>query len=297
MSALISDRLGILASALSGDPRQAPRAARVAGFKGLLFDVWSQSLSIPDLSATGRREFHRLLANEAQQLVALQMDLGERGLSLGADVDKQIARLDLAMQSAASLQAPLLCVDLGPLPQPAISAKPKPSIQNAGAIIIPTLQAPLPTQTSPLPDPAQVSQVNAALLEIGARADRYNMTLALSSSLASFAALQQAIASANCPWFGIDLDTIAILRDEWPQDEIFSAIGPLIRHVRARDAVIGAEHRTKPAVIGRGSTDWSELLATLDAADYNRFITIDSMELPDRLPAATAGAKYLREFR
>jgi sugar phosphate isomerase/epimerase len=296
MSVAISERLSLLASALSVDPRQAPRAARLAGFKGLLFDVWSPSLNIADLSATGRREFHHLLANESQQLVGLQMDLGDKGLSLGADVDKQIARLDRAMESAASMQTPLLCVDLGPLPLPPTTLQTKPSIQNAGVIIIPTLQAPPPTQTSPPPDPALVSQVNSALLEIGERADRYNMTLAFSTSLASFAALQQALISANCPWFGIDLDTVAILRDEWSQDEIFSAVGQLIRHVRAGDAIIGADNRTKPAVIGHGSTDWRELLAALDATGYHGFITIDSMEFPDRLAAANAGAKYLREI-
>jgi hypothetical protein len=292
----ISERLTLLASALSNDPRQAARTSRLAGFKGLLFDVFSPNLNLVDLSVTGRREFQHLLAADAQHLVGLQMDIGDKGFSPGSDVDKQIARLDRAMESAASLQAPMLCVDLGPLPQPMAALTPKPSIQNAGSIIIPTLHAPPPTQLSPLPDPAMVSQVNAALFEIGQRADRYSIPLAFSTSLASFAALQQAIISANCPWFGIELDTVAILRDAWSQDEIFSAIGSLIRHVRAHDAVIGADHRSKPTIIGRGGMDWRELLAGLDAAGYSGFLTIDSMELPDRFSAAMAGAKYLREI-
>ncbi|HMB96449.1 MAG TPA: TIM barrel protein, partial [Tepidisphaeraceae bacterium] len=288
MSGSIANRLSLLAAAMGNDARQVPRLARLAGFKGLLFDVWSSMLSIPDLSASGRRDFLGMLATDAQQLVALRIDLGPNGLSIGADVDKQIARLNQAIQSSAELQSPLLCVDLGPLPQPQVALKPSPTVkpQDAGLIIIPTLQATPTVAQSPPPDPAAVSQVSSALVEIGQLADRYSMTLALSTSLASFAALQQAIVSANCPWFGIDLDTVAILRDVWTQDEIFSALGPLIRHVRARDAIIGADHRTKPALIGRGSINWRELLAALDDSGYRGFFTIDPLELPDRAAAA-----------
>src|SRR5450432_1682299 len=137
---LLLDKLSVLAAALSGDVRQIPRLARVAGFHGLLFDVWSSALNIPDLTQTGRREFRQLLSAEAQELVGLQMDLGPAGLSKASDLDRQIARIDKAMQTAAALEAPLLCVDLGALPAPRIAKKSKPAIppEEAGLIIIPT---------------------------------------------------------------------------------------------------------------------------------------------------------------
>jgi sugar phosphate isomerase/epimerase len=100
---------------------------------------------------------------------------------------------------------------------------------------------------------------------------------------------------ADCPWFGVDFDPVAILRDEWDADEVFSAVGPLIRHVRGRDAVAGAEHRTRPAIIGQGDTDWPGLLARLDEAGYHGWITIDPIDLPDRTAAAQAGRKHIAE--
>src|SRR5206468_871975 len=103
------------------------------------------------------------------------------------------------------------------------------------------------------PDPAFVSQVSAALQELGSRADRYGVTVAVRSELASFASLDEALTAARCPWFGVDLDPVAILRDDWSADEVFSRLGPLIRHVRARDATLGADRRTQPAAIGRGT--------------------------------------------
>jgi sugar phosphate isomerase/epimerase len=142
-----------------------------------------------------------------------------------------------------------------------------------------------------------VAQVDAALAELGGRADRLGVTIAFRSDLASLAALERALSAAACPWFGIDLDPVALLRDEWTADEAFSRLGTLVRHVRGRDAVLGADRRTRPAVIGQGSTNWGELLADLDSAGYRGWITIDPLELPDRARAAGAGASYLRGVR
>jgi sugar phosphate isomerase/epimerase len=293
----ISDRISVVAAALTGDPRDAPRLSRQHGFRGLLFDAFTNALRIPDLSASGRREFRRLLETQDQQLVGFRVDLGSRGFGPGADVDRHVQQLDQAMESAAGLEAPLVCVDLGPLPQPTVAAKPKPAIapEQAGLIIIPAMHdPPAAAPASAPPDPTFVSLVQSALAEIGSRADRYSVTLAFSSSLAGFASLHQVLSAVRCPWFGIDLDPVAILRDEWSKDEIFSALGPLIRHVSARDAAVGPDRRTKPMVISRGDTKWSEMLQSLDDAGYNGFITLDPMELPDRAAAAVAGAKYLR---
>jgi sugar phosphate isomerase/epimerase len=121
------------------------------------------------------------------------------------------------------------------------------------------------------------------------------VTLALRSDLATFAAIERALAAAACPMFGVDLDPAAILRDAWDLDELFSRLGTVVRHVRARDAV--ASHgRTRPAVIGQGSTNWGELFAALDAAGYRGWMTIDSLELSDRAAAAEAGLAHLRRF-
>src|SRR5205814_637421 len=105
----------------------------------------------------------------------------------------------------------------------------------------------------------ETSQEDAALHEIGKRSDRYGVTMAFRSDLASFAALERALKSASCPWFGVDLDPVAILRDAWGMDEIFSRLGSLLKHVRGRDALRGADRRTRPAPVGRGSVSWGEL--------------------------------------
>lgn len=293
-------KLAVLAAALTTDARQAPRLARTMGFDGLLFDAYGPALRLPDLSQSGRREFRHVLAAESRQLVGLRADLGPKGLTPGVDVDRVLSLLEKAMEAAAGLAAPLLCVDVGPLPTPPAAPKPVKRVTQdmAGLILLPNpveepSPAPAAAATMSPADLALAAQADAVLLELGSRADRFGVTVAFRSDLSALAALERALTRAACPWFGVDLDPVALLRDEWPNDEAFSRLGPLIRHVRARDATRGAGGRTSPAVIGAGSTIWPELLSNLDASGYHGWITIDPMELPDRSAAALAGVKLL----
>jgi sugar phosphate isomerase/epimerase len=293
-------QIAVVAAAFSFDARQAAAAARQAGFSGLQFDAFSTALNIPDLSATGRREFLHVLSGQNLQLSSLRVDLGIKGFAPGADVDRMLAQLQRVMESAAGLAAPLVCCDLGPLPEPPAEQNLKPRItpEQAGLILLPNFAEPAPPPPAaerPI-DARFAAQVDSVMLELGARADRIGVSVAFRSDLASFAALERVLNAARCPWFGVDLDPVAMLSDAWEEDEIFSRLGALIRHVRGRDALGGTDRRTKPAMIGHGDTEWEPLLGNLDAAGYHGWITIDSMELNDRKQAAIAGRKHLRSL-
>ena len=292
-------KLSVVASALGSDPRKCASLSRQAGFAGLLFDAYGPSLRMPDLSMTGRREFLRVLAGENQQLAGLAGDIGSKGFGLGADVDRLISGLDGAMEAARGLASPLVCVDVGALPEPQKLAKPRPPVtkSQAGLILLPESMMETsdePEGSGPPPDPKFVSQVDGALSELGGRADRYGVVVAFRSDLASFAAIEAALGRARCPWFGVDLDPVAVLRDEWSRDEVFSRLGHLVRHVRGKDASKGAHRRTKSTVMGKGDAEWHEWIAALDDAGYIGWVTIDPVELTDRAAGATAGLSLLR---
>lgn len=295
--------IGIISTALSDSIRESAATARQLGFAGLLVPAFGATLRIDDLSATGRCEFRHILSAQNQQLIGLSADLGAKGFGPGADVDRLIARLDRVLEATSGLGAPLVCIELGPLPEPSRARKPKPRIskEQAGLILIPNMNdargvvdSSTPTAPENAPDPAFVAQIDDALIEIGRRADRYSVVVAFRSELSSFAALERALRSADCPWFGVDLDPVSLLRDEWSLDEVFSKFGSLIRHVRARDALCGADKRTRPAAVGNGDTNWPRLLNNLDAAGYRGWITIDPTELPHRVAGAEAARKALQ---
>jgi sugar phosphate isomerase/epimerase len=294
-------QLGILSTTFGGDLREAAGLSRRAGFRGMLVPAFSPTFRVTELSTTGQRDVRHILSSQDQQLIGLSVDIGKKGFGPGADVDRILAQMDRVMEAAIGLGSPLVCVELGLLPAPEFTMPPKRKISplEAGLIIIPesSTEPEVDESTPPAkPDPAFVAQVDAALLELGRRADRYNTMLAFRSDLSSFAALSRALRSADCPWFGVDLDPVAILHDSWSVDEIFSTLGGEIRHVRARDAILGADKRTRPAIIGQGDANWPELLNNLRAADFHGWMTVDPLEMANRVQAATASLELLSKY-
>jgi sugar phosphate isomerase/epimerase len=312
--AIDPSRISVVATALDADVRQASRRAREFGYAGMLFDAEMPGLRLVELSLSGRREVRQILAGQNQHFVGIRADLGPTGFGPGADIDRMLDRLDQLMQATADMSGgigPMLCLEVGPLPAPAASeappagaTAPQPSAA-AGKIILPTMTdlagLDLPRRR---PSPAasggssrftlDAATIGQAMAELALRADRFGVTVALASELSSLAALVAIIAAAGCPWFGIDLDAVALVRDDWTLDELLSRAGPLIRHVRARDAIVGMDRRTRPAAIGSGAVDWLGLAAGLHEAAYQGWISVDTMDLPDRAGAAAAAAAYLR---
>jgi hypothetical protein len=135
-------RIGIVSAAMSLDAREAATRSRQAGFAGLLFDAYSPQLALPELSGSGRREFVKVMSGQDQQLVGLQADVEGKGFSPSTDIDRLLSRVDRAMEAAAGLGSPLVCVDLGPLPEPARAAPVKRTVdpREAGLILLPTAE-------------------------------------------------------------------------------------------------------------------------------------------------------------
>jgi sugar phosphate isomerase/epimerase len=84
--------------------------------------------------------------------------------------------------------------------------------------------------------------------------------------------------------------------ERWEFEEVLGAVGPLVRHVRGRDAVAGQDKRTKPAAVGQGGMDWGQVVALLDEAGFAGWVTVDPLELSDRVSAAAAGLAALRKI-
>ena len=313
----------VTAAALSADLRVAAPLAKRMGFAGLSLDAVSTSLDLTRLGASAMREVRHVLSAAEQRPVAVRADLGGRGgrgLLAGSDLDRALASAEGAMDAARKLAGPgvvgsavpVVCLDLGRIPnppRPAADPTAPPTLQGAaggngraadpfGLLILPTaadvakLAGPPAAELSP-PDPADVDALAAALHELAARADRHGVTLALSATLAPLAALAHAVASADAPPLSFDLDAAALSSDAMSPDEVFDALAPRLRHVRARDATAGVAGRSRPAPVGSGDVDWPELLALLRDADYRGALTLDPADLPDRRRAAASGLAFL----
>lgn len=301
------NRIGVVAEALSGDPRDAVRHARVAGIDGLLFAARSGAVDLTTLSASGQREFRQALSSQQRAIVGLRYEPGAKGFSPGADVDRELHRLARTLEAARGLQAPLVCIDVGPLPRAEVEQKEigpsNVSAEMAGLILIPSAadvakaQAAKPRESGEQrtsADEVFETQLDAVMIELGQIADRMGVMLAMRSGLASMASLERMLKRAACPWFAVDLDPVHLFGEDLPADQVFDRIGSLVRHVRVRDALRGAGQRTSPTAVGRGNVDWGEIASLLDDAGYSGWMTIDPLDLPDRASAIVAALKLLR---
>ena len=287
------------ARVLGDDLRECVKRSRSIGFDGLTVDAITRSIDLTTLSVTGFREVRHIFSAQDQALFSLRAETGPEGFGPTSDTDRVLDRADGVLRAAAALGVGTVCLDLGRLPPAPRVNKPKPVVtkQMAGLLILPDPVGVPEPEAEFVPttvDPAVTGRWQQAMATLGEIADRYGVMLALSSSLSSFGPLQQILSAVRCPWFGVDLDTVNLLRDAWTMDDTFDAFGPLIRHVRGRDAVRGEDHRTKPAIIGRGDVPWRTVLQMLDATDYHAAMTIDSTDLPDPASAAIAGLKQLK---
>lgn len=285
--------------ALDDDLRQAVRQARSLGFGGLQVDARTQTLNLTTFSTSAYRELRHLFASHDQNLVALRCETGPEGFGPRSDTDKMLDRADGVLRAAAALGCESVCMDLGRLPPAPRVSKPKPKVtkEMAGLLILPestTVPEPEPEPTPTKLSPAVTGHWQQAMAVLGEMADRYGVMLAFESQLSSLAALVHLVTSVDCPWFGINFDTAAVLRDTWSTADLLDTAGSLVRQVRARDAIAGEDNRTKPAVIGRGDIPWRETLSLLDEAGYHGAITIDPLDLPDPTGAAVAGLKQLQ---
>jgi len=295
-------KCAVTSGSLADDIRAAAAMAQALKFSGLVVPSRTAAVDLTELSKTGSREYRHIVSSFDLQLVAIECTLGKDGFSLKSDIDRSLSRLSKVITAAVELGLAMVCLDLGPLPIPPLGEKPKPKIspEQAGLIIIPELKP-----EASAPDSSRVEKrdlafeatVTGALQALGQIADRLGTIIALRSSLAGFASLEHVIVGSGCPWFGVDLDTVHMLADEWSSDEIFSRLGSHIRHVRARDATKGTGGRVLPCAVGAGSVDWPALLGNLDAADYRGFVTIDSTDLPNRATAAAQGLQVFARLK
>src|SRR5438067_2224555 len=70
----VVNRIDVTAASLTNDARRAAALARKLGFSGLQFAGYSSGLNVPDLSASGRREFRNMIFGENVRLIGLTAD-------------------------------------------------------------------------------------------------------------------------------------------------------------------------------------------------------------------------------
>ncbi len=252
--------LALPLDALALPLRQALPVVARCGAAGLLVDAVGP-LAPSELTATGRREVRRLLADHRLELAALACPL-RSSLLATADLARRREWLWAACLLAAVLGPRLVTLSLGPLPEP------------AALTALPFRQA---------------------FGELAAYAEKVGVHLALSAGAEPVARLAE-FAADWAASVGIALDPgLLLMRQQDPSAAVASAAAAL-RLVTARDVRLSLLDRPSADVpLGQGDVDWFGLAAALEAAAYQGWVVLRGPS-PLDAPAASAAVAFLKRL-
>ncbi|GIW88692.1 MAG: hypothetical protein KatS3mg108_3016 [Isosphaeraceae bacterium] len=239
-----------IALRLAEDPsrslRDSFREAAGLGVRGLVLDA-AGTLAPRNLGETARRDVRQTLRTLDLALTALHLPT-RRPFDTLDQLEDRLARADQAFELAYSLGSRLVLLHPGPIP----------------------------------PDPADPRRIwlSQALAELGRRADRRGVRLALEASGHPAQPLAELLDSLAIPALAASLDPAALLAQGADPTSSVVALGRHLAHAYATDGAArsfspsaGLRH---PAGFGFHPTtlDWENYLGALEEIDYRGFLTI-----------------------
>jgi len=218
-------------------------AARL-GAKGIVVDAIGE-LSPARLSDTGRRDLRHVLRTAELKLIALHLPT-KRPFDMLEGFEDRLAKADAAFELAYDLGARLV-------------------LARVGAV----------------PDASQEERRAAfehALGELGLRADRRGVRLAIETGPDSGETLQAWFEQAERGGLAVSLDPGALLQHGHDPIAATVALGEVVAHAYARDGTGGHRPTRTPNPRGFGFApgvlDWDEYLGALEEIRYAGFLTI-----------------------
>lgn len=253
-------RIAIPTQLFGEDLRQSILAAAEARADGIHMDARSE-VKASALSETGRRQLLHYLKEVELRVASLGFPT-RRSYYEPEQLDARVQATKAAMELANQLRAPILTVRIGRIPD----------------------------------DPAsdQYAILTQVLNDLARHGNRVGTTLAVTPSRDSSEQLSQLIADVTDGPMGIDFDPASFVMSGQSPSEAFRAIHDHVVHVRARDAVRDMNGDAQEVVLGRGEVEWDELLALIDEAEFQSWITVDRTTGDDRSGDAVRAIQYLR---
>ena len=218
----------------------------------------------PDqLGTTARRELRTLLRGHLVELVALNCPL-RRGLDNPEAIDARLAHLRKVAGLASELGCPRLA-----LPMPGL----------------------------PRDDEKRRAEVlNQSLSELARIGDSTGVSISLEVGLDRAPATRDYLCGYDTGSLRVTLDPAALLTGGGNPVDAVLAYGELVDFVQARDARRGVSGGAREVPLGEGDVDWNLLVATLDAAGYRGYLTVDTEIGANRPAVARHGVEFLRRF-
>ena len=136
-----------------------------------------------------------------------------------------------------------------------------------------------------------------ALADIGRHGQRVGATLAAETGTESGEELARLIHALPPGSLGVDLNPGLLVLNNHSPREATAALADHVLHVHATDATRDvAQGRGLEVPLGRGSVDYSEILALLEERQYRGYLTIERRQSDDPVFEIAQAVKYLRSL-
>lgn len=256
-------KIGIQTRSLRQPLRQALVTASRLGASGVEIDA-RHELRPSDLSRTGLREFHKLLADLNLRVSAVAFPT-RRGYDDPDDLERRVLATHEAMRFAADLRADVIINDIGRIAE----KDEDPSFQR----------------------------MIEALTAIAAFGERAGVRFAAQTTHVSPQDLARVIESLPAHSTGVDLHPSGLIDAGYSPNDAIEALGPHVLHIHACDAIHDpATRRTTEVELGRGSADFPEILGRLSEYNYRGWVTIERHETPNPIHDIENAVAYLRSM-
>jgi sugar phosphate isomerase/epimerase len=253
-------RIAIQLRSLRLPLRRAMETAARLGAAAVEIDARTE-LRPADLSATGRREFRKLLENLDLQVAAIGFRT-RRGFNVADDLERRVAATKDAMRMANQLGCSVVVNQVGRVPE------------DAEATDWPTMLE--------------------ALTDLGNFGNHIGATLTAETGSESGEDLARLITALPDGALGVTLNPGNLIVNGFSTGDAIAALGRHILYVHAKDGVRDrARGRGDEVPLGRGLADFPAILGALEDFAYRGYLCIERERAEDPASEIGQAVKFL----
>jgi len=240
--------------------RIAVQLASRTGVQGVQLDVRNE-LKPTDLSETGRRQFLRELDDLGLSVASLNFPT-HRTYYTQDQLEARVTATKSALTFAYKLKARVVTARIGRIPADKES-----------------------------PEYMLLVQV---LNDLARHGNHVGATFSMTPTNNTPQQISEIISSVSEGPIGVNFDPAIFVMTDCDPQETFSTLHQYVNHVQARDAVRDVDGSGVEVPIGRGEVQWDGLIASINEANYQGWITVDRTAGDDKQGDLTRAAEYLR---
>jgi sugar phosphate isomerase/epimerase len=246
--------------------REQLREAASFGAKGVVADATGE-LAPERLSDTGRREVRHIIRSTELTLIALHLPT-RRPFDTDEQLDDRLQRAERAFTMAYELGSRLVLARLGAVP--------------------------------PETDAVRREVFVRAVSELGRRADRHGVRMAIETGAEPGDVLRALLDALEMPGLAASVDPSALLSIGQDPAANVRALGPWVSHAYAHTPPASGQPSSALAYrtpgTPPGAIDWEEYLGALEEIGYRGFLTVWPDPALDPGPQFTAIKEILSRF-